>query len=191
MPSFNQRLGLTRYAADEAYRRALEAFAKRDYDRALMTLNEAIEALPNHPEYFAARGLIHLEEAEYDEAKADFETSLRLNKYEMLANYGLGAVAYKQKDYATAQKYFLAAYYIDQTRPETLYYLALTYYQQGDLANAANTMVRANEEFEKHNDKRKADSARWLRELSKHLAKPAGNLPNTQQPRLPLGEESG
>lgn len=187
MPSFNQRLGMTRYEADEYYRRGLDAYRKGDFDTAVDALNDALEALPNKSEYYAARGLIQLEDGEIEKARADFEESLRLFHYEMLANYGMGILAYKASHWDEALTYFMTAHYADQKRPETLYYIALTHFRKGDLVNATNYMVRAHEAFEAANDKRKADAARWLREFSKNLAaKPkAGTLPSQQQMRLP------
>jgi Tfp pilus assembly protein PilF len=189
--SFNQRFGVNRYAADEYYRRALIAFSRRDFDKAIANLNDAIEEVPRHPDYYAARGLVHLEEAEYDEAEADFAEAVRLNKYDVLGNYGLGFVALKKKNYETAKAYLLQAYYAQPKRPETLFSLAVACYYLGDLANAANYMGQVHAIFEAANDKRKADSTRWLKELSKHVARPArpaGTLPSASQPRLPLGD---
>ncbi len=194
MPGFNQRFGLNRYAADEYYHRALSAMARRDYDRAIANLNDAIAELPRNPEYIAARGLVHLEEAEYDEAEADFAAALDIDKFEMLANYGLGFIALKRQEYPTAVKYLQAAYYIDQKRPETLYALGVAFYHSGDVVNATQFLGRANELFEKANDKRKSESARWLRELAKHVAKPARpaspSLPTSRQQALPLSDKA-
>jgi tetratricopeptide (TPR) repeat protein len=198
MRSFGQRLGTTRFAADDAYRRALEALARRDYDQAHDLVTEAIEALPTHAEYYAARGLIHLEEAEYDQAQADFEAALHLFAHEMLAHFGLGAVAFRRdKDYARAVQHFLAAHYDQPERPETLFWLAVSYYYAGDVVNAANFMARADARFEQLNDKRRAETQRWIKELGKHAARPAKPAPAAQplpspQARLPLPpEESG
>lgn len=188
MPSFNQRLGMTRYEADEYYRQALEAYQKRDFDRAVDAMTDALDALPNKSEYLAARGLIYLEDGEPEKAREDFEAALRRFSYEMLANYGMGVLEYKAGNWDAALAHFLSAHYADQKRPETLYYLALTYYRKGDLVNATNNMVRANEAFEAANDKRKADAARWLREFSKHLATKGakqGTLPAQQTLGLP------
>ena len=194
MPGFNQRFGLNRYAADEYYHRALAAIARRDYDRAIAALNDAIAELPRNAEYIAARGLVHLEEAEYDEAEADFVAALDIDKFEMLANYGLGIIALKRQEYHIAVKYLQSAYYIDQKRPETLYALGVAFYQSGDLVNATQFMGKANELFEKANDKRKSESARWLRELANHVAKPARPvspaLPTSQQQPLPMSDKS-
>jgi tetratricopeptide (TPR) repeat protein len=185
MPSFNQRLGAGRYEADEYYRRALEAYRKSDFDGAVEAMNDALEALPNKSEYYAARGLIHLEDGEPEKARADFEESLRRFRYEMLANYGMGVLDYKEGNWDSALQHFLSAHYADQKRPETLYYLALTYHRKGDLVNATNYMVRANEGFETANDRRKADSTRWLREFSRNLATKQGK-PLPAQTRLQL-----
>lgn len=190
MPSFNQRLGTSRYEADEYYRLGLEAYQKRAFDAAIEALTHALQALPHKSEYLAARGLIYLDDGEPDNARADFEEALRRFQYEMLANYGMGVLEYKANHWDAALAYFLKAHYADQKRPETLYYLALTYYRMGDLVNATNYMVRANEAFEAANDKRKADAGRWLREFSKHLASKAprqGALPTQQQLGLPDG----
>lgn len=194
MPSFGQRIGTTRFAADDAYRRALAALARRDFDQAHSLISEAIEALPTGSEYYATRGLIHLEEAEFDQAQADFEAALHAFGHEMLAHFGLGVVVFRRdKDYPRASEHFLAAYYGQPDRPETLFWLAVSYYYTGDVVNAANFMARADARFEQLNDKRRAETQRWIRELGKHAARaespaPATPLPSPQA-RLPLPPE--
>lgn len=184
MARFNQRLGLNRYAADELYRRSLTALSKRDYDRAVSLINEAIEELPRNPVYLATRGLIHLEEAEYDEAEVDFRAALGFNRAEMLANYGMGMVSYRRREFDDALRFFQAAYFVNRARPETLLALGATHYVLGELVQASSFIGQANERFEKLNDKRKAESARWVRELAKHAAL---RVPSPQQ-ALPLPE---
>lgn len=168
MPRLNQRLGLTRYEADEAYKQALDFYKKGDYDNALQQLSAAIEALPNSSEYYAARGLIYIEDAEYEQAEDDFTEALRLFAYEMLAHYGRGVIAYRRKQWDEALAHFTKAYHAGTDRPETLYYLALTHYQRGEYASATQYMGLAHDLFDKANDKRKADSLKWLKELSKY-----------------------
>lgn len=168
MARLNQRLGLTRFEADEAYKQALDYYKKGDFDNAIDYLGKAIDALPSNSEYYAARGLMFLEDAEYDKAEADFAEALRLFPYEMLAHYGRGVIAYKRKKWDEALAHFTKAYHANTERAETQYYLALTHYQRGEYASAANHMVAANAGFEAANDKRKADSARWIKELGKY-----------------------
>ncbi len=168
MPRLNQRLGLTRFEADEAYKQALDFYKKGDFDNAIDFMSKALDALPSNSEYHAARGMMFLEDAEYDKAEEDFAESLRLFPYEMLAHYGRGMIAYRQKKWDAALEHFTKAHHARTDRPETLYYLGLVYYQRGEYANAVGVMAQANDLFEKANDKRKSDAAKWLKELGKH-----------------------
>jgi tetratricopeptide (TPR) repeat protein len=187
MATFNQRLGLNRYAADEAYRRALAAYQRRDFDRAIALLNEAIEAHARSPEYFAARGLVHFDEAEFELAEADYRQALALNRAELLANYGLGLLHLRRRELEAAKAHLTAAYYVDRERPETLFALGVLAHAQSDLAMSANWMGLAHAIFEKRGDKRKSETSRWLRELSRHVSRP---VPETAPLPLPPGEDA-
>jgi len=187
MPSFNQRFGFTRAEADEHYRLALEAYRKKHYDTAIEELTKALAMLPTHSEYYAARGLIYLEDSVNDKAEADFTTALQHFTYEMLAHYGLGMIAYQSKDWPSAIRHFTQAHYIDAARPETMYYLALAYFHSGDTASAANFMAQAHANFTAANDKRKADSGKWIKKLEESvLRRPTVSVPELpqQQPLL-------
>ncbi len=173
MPRIDQRLGFTRYEADEYYKQALDAYRKGDFDTAVDAMKNAITALPNKAEYYAARGMMYLDDGVTQNATDDFDRALKLFPHEMLAHYGRGIIAYKDQNWDEALETFTAAYYTDTERPETLYYLALTYYHKRDFASAANLMKLAHDRFEALNDKRKADAARWLRELGKMADKTA------------------
>ncbi|MBC8170966.1 MAG: tetratricopeptide repeat protein [Anaerolineae bacterium] len=177
MARITQRLGLTRFEADEYYKKALAAYEKRSLDEALINLSDAINALPNNSEYYAARGFMYLEDGIDDKAAADFNQALKLYPYEMLAHYGLGVVAYREKRWEIALKHFLAAYQADPKRSETLYYLALVYYQQRDYASALQVMKQALDLLDAAGDKRKIDAQKWVRVLEK-----LANLPG-----LPAG----
>jgi tetratricopeptide (TPR) repeat protein len=182
MPALNQRLGFTRYEADEYYKRALDAYKKRDFDAAYDAMTDAIELLPTKAEYFAARGFFHLDDGEYKEAQADFEQALKFHPYEMLAHYGRGMIAYKDKKWDEALEHFMSAYKCDPNRPETLYYIAMTYFQRAEPASALNVMVRAQAAFEAVGDKRKALADRWVRELGKLAEKTSALLANNPPP---------
>lgn len=190
MPRINQQLGFTRYEADEYYKQALEAYQKGDFDTAVDAMKNAITALPRKAEYYAARGMMYLEDGVEQSAAEDFDEALRLFPHEMLAHYGRGILAYKDKDWDGALEHFTAAYYVDQQRAETLYYLALSYYHKRDFASAANLMKLANDRFEATDDKRKADSAKWLRELAKMSEKTADMLKAAASTVLEAGEDS-
>lgn len=188
-----ERLGLTRYEADEYYKLALQAYEKRQLEEALLKMETAINLLGSEPEYYAARGLFYLEDGVHDKAQADFERALKLNRFEMLAHYGRGVIAYKEGNYDEAEAHFRDAFIADQARPETLYYLALVYHRKRDNRRALATMQQALTVFTEK-DKRRADANRWVREFQRLLDQqvrsaqedPAA-LPKTQS-SLPLGD---
>ena len=73
MPRIDQQLGFTRYEADEYYKQALDAYRKGDYDTAVDAMKNAIAALPKKAEYYAARGLMYLEDGVTQSALEDFD----------------------------------------------------------------------------------------------------------------------
>jgi tetratricopeptide (TPR) repeat protein len=180
MARLTQRLGFSRYEADEEYKLALDAYAKRKFDDAILHMDKAIERLPTKSEYFAARGFFYLEDGVKQKAQADFEKALKIYRYEMLAHYGRGVIAYDDKNWDEALAHFTDAYRADSKRPETLYYLALVYHRKGNNDGARQLMEQALAGFEAANDRRKADATRWLKEFQKQLDSKA-------RPKLPLG----
>jgi Flp pilus assembly protein TadD len=169
MTKLTQRLGLPRYEADEHYKLALTAFDQNDYDQAIDHLNKALELLPRQPEYLAARGYIYLQDGVRDKADADFEQALKAHEFEMLAHYGLGIMAYRDKNWEDAETAFSRALAVDPERPETLYYLAIVQHRQKQNEVALVLMRRALERFEAKNDKRRNEARQWLRELEKQV----------------------
>lgn len=169
MARMTQRLGLSRFEADEYYQQALEAYKKGKPDTAILQMNDAIALLPNRAEYYAARGYFRLGESHREEAIADFEKALKLYPLEMLAHYGRGMVAYQDKNWDEALAHFTDAYKADPQRPETLYYLALVYHRKGNHELARRVIELALNAFPEA-DKRRADAQRWMKELDKILA---------------------
>ena len=125
MTTLAQRLGVARYDADEHYKAALLAFGGRDLARARAEIQMAIDLLPKHAEYHAAQGFFLLEDKDGANAKVALERALALNAYEMMANYGLGMIAYRDKNWEKAHRYFLQALAAQPARAETQYYLAM------------------------------------------------------------------
>lgn len=188
MPRIDQHLGFTRFEADEYYKQALDAYKKGDFDNAIDAMKNAIDALPRKAEYYAARGLMYLDDGVTQSALDDFDAALRLFPHEMLAHYGRGIVAFKDEHWDEALQHFTAAYYADTQRAETLYYLALTYYHLRDFASAANVMKLAHDRFEASSDKRKADAAKWLRELGRMADRTAALLSGAADRGLEAGD---
>ena len=169
MPSITQRLGLPRYEADLKYKEALAAYLKKDLDGAIAKMNEVIQLLPTHSEYWAARGMMYLEDGVLDVAKADFERAVKAFKLEMGGHYGLGTVAYREERYAEALPHLEEALRLDPNRVETMYTMALTLDKLDRSADALDLMTRAHDLMETAGDKRKPDAVRWLTHLRRRV----------------------
>lgn len=170
MPKLTQRIGLSRFEADEHYKIALAEFQKGNFDQAIDNMNKAIELLPTNPEYHATRGLIYLQDGINDKAQDNFEAALKIYSFEMLAHYGRGIIAYKDKNWDEARAHFNSALAADPDRPETLYYVALVHHRQRENQVALAMMQQAEARFEETGDrKRKNNAGRWVRELEKLL----------------------
>lgn len=167
MARLNQRLGLTRYEADEYYKQALVAYSKKKLEDALLAMEQAIALLPENAEYYAARGFFYLQDGIEDKAQAEFEKALSLYPYEVLAHYGRGMIAYRARNWDEALAHFNDAYRANPNRAETLYYLALTHHRKGNNILALTYMGQAVTAFDAADDKRQRDAERWVRELTK------------------------
>ncbi len=168
MAKLTQRLGLTRFEADEYYKKALDAYTKHKLDEAILAMEEAIKLLPSNAEYYAARGFFYLEDGIDEDAKDDFEEALKRYPYEMLAHYGLGIIAYKGQKWDEALAHFTNAYKANPKRPETLYYLALAYHRKNQNRLAFTTMQQANAAFDASGDKKRGEGAqKWAKALEK------------------------
>ena len=170
------RLGITRYEADEYYRIALASYQKRNLDEAVLNLNHAIEAYPRRAEYYAVRGYFRLQDGLPDEAEPDFDHALTVNPYEILANFGKGAIFFERKDFDKAIEYFTKAWAADSDRAETLYYLALAYHRKRNNVQAKQFMTQATDIYgktaEDDRDTRKnmRNAEKWIREFDKLIA---------------------
>ena len=165
MASLAQRLGISRYDADERYRAGLAAFAARDWRSAIAELRAAIELLPTHAEYHAALGLLLLEDKRKADADAAFDEALRLSPYEALANYGKGMIAYRAKDWRAAESCFFQALAAQPERAETQYYMAMVQHRLGQNDDALDWMRAAAAGFAAKNDKREQHCRAWMREF--------------------------
>ena len=162
-----QRLGASRFEADEFYWQALAAFQRQDYEEALALIDSAIQRHPSYAEYHATLGWFHHERDATSQARSAFDHALTINPYEMLANYGLGILAYKDKDWEAAASYFLNAIAAQPNRPETLYYLSLVQHRQGENKRAIQWMQRAKEAFSSAGDNRERQCLSWIRQYEK------------------------
>lgn len=189
MAKLGQRLGLTRYDADQHYKLALQAYQKSKLDDAIIEIDKALELLPNSPEYLAAKGFFYLEDGIKDKAQENFEAALSIYPYEVMAHYGLGVLAYKGKQWEEAINHFNMAYRADPDRPEITYYLALANHRVGKNAIATRYMQQAETRFDKLGDKRKSDANKWIKTLERLTEEQHQQQlqPPQSQPQLPDG----
>lgn len=191
MAQFGARLGLTRYEADEYYRMALGNYQKKNLEEAINNINRALELFPNRAEYYAARGLFRLEDGLPDQAEADFEAALKRHPYEMLANYGRGAVLYEREEYEAALEYFTRAWAAQPDRAETLYYLAMTEHRLRNNQKALQWMRQASNALGKQDisdretRKRQRNAERWIGEFEKLLRQQGRERFNINPPAPP------
>lgn len=189
-----QRLGLTRYEADEYYAMALDFFEKGKLDDAIDHVGYAIALFNANPEYHAARGLFYHEDGITDEARKNYEQALKMHPAEVLANYGMGRLAYEKKDWAAALQWFNKVRTVNPMQIEAPYYMALIYHRQQDNQTAKVYMEQALGLMEDAGDKRKVDARRWVREFEKLIKQQkneAEKPPPTQQSLPIMGDEAG
>ena len=170
MSKLTQRLGLSRFEADEHYAAALRAFRGRDLAAAIKAMEAAISLLPRHAEYHAVLGFFLLENKRGEAAAQAFDQALDLDPYDMLANYGKGMSAYRAKDWQGAETCFARAHAARPARPETLYYLAMVQHRLGSNAEALRWMEAARGAFAQAEDKRARHCLAWMSEFEKLIA---------------------
>lgn len=180
------RLGFTRYEADEYYRIALNEYQKKNLEEAILNINSAIEMYPRRAEYHAVRGYFQLQDGLVDEPVLDFDQALAINPYEVLANFGKGVLAFNQDEFENALKYFITAWAADNTRPDTLYYLGLTYHRKRDNVQAKQYMQQAADIYgqsaENDRDARKhmKNAEKWIKEFDKLIKEATKRLKASQ-----------
>lgn len=163
-----------RIEADNIYREALEAYRKQNINEAILQMDEAVRLLPDMSEYIATRGFFRLEDGDEERAREDFERALGHYAYETLANYGLGVLAYREKDWATAFEFFKRAWAVSPQRPEILYYMALLYHRMGDNHNAHLRMGQAQVFFDANEQSKLSKQAqKWLQQFETILKRQA------------------
>lgn len=183
-----QRLGLSRYQADEFYAEALEHYQNEDYKAAIEAISQAITLLPLNSEYHAARGLFHMEDGDTDAARENYQHALKLHEGEVLANYGMGVLSFNAKQWEESRAWFHKARAVNPMQAETPYYIAITYHREQDNATAKTYMELALELLEAADDKRRVAARRWIREFESLIKQAQFDTPEPapKQATLPL-----
>ncbi len=126
-----------RLSKDERYyERALHAYSKGELEAALADMDAAIATAPRKAEYYAARGLMLLQDRAADEAEADFAHAIKLDPTQWLAHYGRGMRAYQEKRHDEAVTHFSRAQRLAPQRPEVYLHRAAALRARGDRQEA-------------------------------------------------------
>jgi tetratricopeptide (TPR) repeat protein len=74
------------------------ASAHQSFEVGMNVVNDGIELHPNAAALYFARGVLHVQLAQYDAAQSDFETAYRLDPNQSLSTAALGLAAEQQND---------------------------------------------------------------------------------------------
>ncbi len=159
-----RRLGVARVDADEHYEKALSDYEKGNFGDAIETIEQALERLPNNAEYLAVRGLCYLQqdEPDTDAARESLQQALESHPGEVAANYGMGVLCFREKQWQQALGWFNRVRTINPDLPEASYYMALIYHRNKDNTTAKALMEQAAQQMEAAGDKRAKDAKKWV-----------------------------
>jgi Flp pilus assembly protein TadD len=157
--------------SDRYYERGLDSYVKSKPEQAVADLDEAIRANPRRAEYYAARGLLLLQQGWADDAEDDFVMALRLDPAQWLVHYARGMRAYQDENFAQAIDHFSRAQRIAPERFEIYYHRGAAFYRAGQPEEARRDMSAALDMLDKR-DKRRVHVTEWLALLDK-VAPPA------------------
>ena len=127
----DKAIGLYPGAPDFYYLRGIIHNAKEKYIRALDDFNNAInrQTSGNQYRYYLGRGVAHLNLLEYDQAQADFTTSIELNDTVASAYHSRAMVNYELKDYAGAVNDFLKTLNYSEGNSALYFNLGMSYFR--------------------------------------------------------------
>lgn len=179
-------LGLKRTTGDAYYRRALKHYEANNLEDAIVDVSEAIYYDQGYAEYYTARGIFYLTDGKTEEAEADLQYALRLNRRQWLAHYGLGVLRFQEGDYLAAIDRFTEALKHPDAarRAEIWYYRAVAHHAQAEDEKAYEDIEKALEYFAA-DDKRLSGAKAWKREIEAKLPKSLRKSSKPARPKEP------
>jgi tetratricopeptide (TPR) repeat protein len=114
-----------------------------DMREAVQLVRRAIELLPDRANYYVTLAGLEFHGHQWELARADFETALRLNPNITAAYGALGQIAMIQGDVARAEENFKLAMKSGQERPDVLIGYGNLLAQRGELDTALKFLSRA------------------------------------------------
>jgi len=117
--------------AEFYYLRGIINNSREKYIKAVDDFNQAINLQPldNLYRYYLGRGVSHLNLMEYDQALADFTTSIEQNDTVASSYHSRALVNYELRDYAAAVKDFLKAMDHSEGNSALYFNLGMSYYR--------------------------------------------------------------
>lgn len=164
-----RRMGLTHSTAEAYYQRGLKAHEDGDLENAILDLSEAIYYDRGFPEFYATRGLFHIEAQKPEEAEEDLNYAIKLKPRLWVAHFGLGLLRFNEGDYAAARDIFQHVTQIIADRGEVWFYLAVSHAQLEDWSAALAAIDKALPLFNDA-DRRIRDARAWKREIDGKIA---------------------
>jgi tetratricopeptide (TPR) repeat protein len=124
--------------AEFYYLRGVINNVREKYVRALDDFNQALNLQPvdNLYRYYLGRGVSHLNLMEYDQALADFTTSIEQNDTVASAYHSRALVNYELRDYAAAVEDFLRALEHSEGNSALFFNLGMSYYRLNEKSKA-------------------------------------------------------
>lgn len=107
---------------DEAAKHGLEAFDRRDFDRAILAWNHAIGLDPNHSEVRRWRGDAWLNKRDNDQALSEYEEAIRLDPTNGMAFCSRGAAWVEKREFDKAIESFDQAVEFDPSIADMSFY---------------------------------------------------------------------
>ena len=126
----------------------------KDYDRALLDVNNILLLVPSSENY-ASRGMIYTLKKDFELALLDFEKSIHLGPENRSPYYFRAKMFGIQKKYEEQRNDLLSSIEMDPEDPEGYYYLALTYFTSENYFQCLHYLDQSIEKLD-------ADPSYWI-----------------------------
>ncbi len=123
-------------STEDFFARGTHKVLLRDYQGAVVDLNQAIQINPNDAKAYVNHGLVLSLLGDYQKAIADFDQALRLNAEDGVAYYNRGFIRAELEDYAGALADFNQALQINSEDADTCHCRGMVRYGLGDQQGA-------------------------------------------------------
>ncbi len=124
------------------YERGVKAMDNAKLDDALVHLSIAIKRDEGFTEAFEKMGLIYFSRSDMEEAEKAFRMALKADPYSYRSLSNLGTILLNNGEAAEAVTYHKLAVKVRPQDPQARYNLAMSFFQLGDMENAADQLAK-------------------------------------------------